>query len=151
MLVPNWVITVSADGLAPDGARPSAGTMAIITLGMPSFKLLSINNFIGFLFIEWRHLKWPTWCRDISLHFVKYMTHVQSRIRTTNEWTLNREIRWVDLTAFNNAVQIESLLFSKHWACIIMTKSQQVICDSTNQHSITFTLLLSQNSLSKYH
>ena len=48
---PNFVITVPADGLAPNGARPSAGTVMTVTLYMSSssFHWLSMPlcNFIG--------------------------------------------------------------------------------------------------------
>ena len=55
---PNLVITVPADGLAPNGARPSTGT--VLTTELQVF----CEIYIG----DPGHSNWPRKCRDIPWH-----------------------------------------------------------------------------------
>ena len=54
----NWVITVSADDPAPDGARPSPGMLMTVNLDMFSVKFLWLSGFESLWLARWRHWKW---------------------------------------------------------------------------------------------
>ena len=88
----NLVITAPADGLAPKGARPSAGT--VVTENYTCF----LASFTGFqwsceTFIYWWHnLKWLLISCKVSLHFkCKWVLSIIYDIMWTSdngEWSL---------------------------------------------------------------
>ena len=59
-------MTVSADALAPNGARPSAGTVMTINFLYEFSKFLL---FYHFWYIYRRHVKWPMQSYEIPQHF----------------------------------------------------------------------------------
>ena len=73
--------TVPADVLAPNGAKPSAGTCWLIR----EIVIYQVSLFINdFEHLWWRHSKRPTRSRDISQHFDWLFWFDSSRPRTNN-------------------------------------------------------------------
>ena len=66
---PDFVITLPADGLAPNGARPSAGTVLTINLDTPSSNSSSFWWFLSTLITRLCHLNWQMRFCKISKHF----------------------------------------------------------------------------------